>query len=99
VNSFEPVRRSGPITVPFSPSSLDLSSVIPIYAVSTTPSDGSVTTFVFAIPIAQLILATVGGAPVDPANATALAGNLILSVAPGDPANPGLIEVGALYLK
>ena len=69
-----------------------------IYAESTTATDGVTTLFEFTLPIARLVMATIGGAP-EPLG-VASSGKLdlsALSTPPGDPANVGLIKVGALY--
>jgi len=98
--SFEPIRTGGS----GSGSGISVAPPAPlpapglIYAESTTPTNGVTTLFSFALPIARLVMATVGGAP-EPLG-TASSGVLDLSALttpPGDPANVGLIKVGALY--
>jgi hypothetical protein len=72
-----------------------------IYAESTTATDGVTMTFAFAVPIGTLLTAHVGGAAQSPGDCSVVAGALVLSgmPAPGDPANVGLVKVGALYLR
>ncbi len=70
-----------------------------VYAESATATDGSTTTFIFAVPIGTLLSAYVGGAAQSPADCSVVFGALVLSFAPGDPANVGLVKVGALYLR
>ena len=69
------------------------------YEESSTATDGVATTFSFSDAIVTLLQANVGGQIQSPGDCSVVAGNLVLSFAPGDPANPGLIKVGALFLK
>jgi len=99
--SFEPIRTGGS----GSGSGISVAPPAPlpapglIYAESTTATDGVTTLFEFTRPIRELVLATIGGSP--ETRGTTASGKLDLSAVPdpiGDPANVGLIKVGAWYL-
>lgn len=71
-----------------------------ISANSTTNADGSTDTFSFTVPIGTLWMAFAGGALLDPGECFVVGGALKLTTSPlpGDPANPTLIKITAVYV-